>query len=421
MKVGRLAIGIAVACLSGVQLVVAPGALAADPTAPAPLLGKGQPVDWWFVFKFNASSFPACGGAQRQCIFGGEPREYSHYGQQFAYASANDRKLQMGSDCLGDSVLDPVGATFDQIYNGRYNFVVWNDQFYDDPKITGCTKSCGAPWGHSKGVLAWNEQGEGLVLQVSTPSWPAAGSSKSPRMSDGNTLGCVIDPNVEVSQHFFSLKLDRQDVLHVLEALENASAVTNPEDPQIVHNGGPADIQAAVRRLGKRSVSTTWTKVALSVGGVELISKPSRLPVPPWQMVSAVLGGVPLRVASWWAKPWIYTTTDTSSIACWDQSLGEAGPVEIATTGHWQGREYGLKGGSGPNFNHAKIGVSMSGNDRSTIFGDMNQQGSVSPAERPCKSSQNGRGGLFYVLRDQVLHDQLVQLIEGDRAPTHGP
>jgi len=30
-------------------------------TAPAPLLSKGHPVDWWFVFKFNAKSFPGCG------------------------------------------------------------------------------------------------------------------------------------------------------------------------------------------------------------------------------------------------------------------------------------------------------------------------------------------------------------------------
>src|SRR5207253_6991089 len=69
------------------------------------------------------------------------------------------------------------------------------------------TKECGGPWGHSKGTLAWNDAGEGFVLQVTTPSWPAAGSNKFPRKTDGNTLGCVKDDNVEVSQHFFALKL----------------------------------------------------------------------------------------------------------------------------------------------------------------------------------------------------------------------
>jgi len=34
------------------------GALEADADALTPLLKKGRPVDWWFVFKFNASSFP---------------------------------------------------------------------------------------------------------------------------------------------------------------------------------------------------------------------------------------------------------------------------------------------------------------------------------------------------------------------------
>jgi hypothetical protein len=28
-------------------------------SAPTPLTQGGKPVDWWFVFKFNAKSFPA--------------------------------------------------------------------------------------------------------------------------------------------------------------------------------------------------------------------------------------------------------------------------------------------------------------------------------------------------------------------------
>ena len=40
---------------------------------PTPLTQAGQPVTWWFVFKFNAKSFPACGPStlKRSCPFGG--------------------------------------------------------------------------------------------------------------------------------------------------------------------------------------------------------------------------------------------------------------------------------------------------------------------------------------------------------------
>src|SRR6266404_1958864 len=255
--------------------------------APVPLLATGHPVSWWFVFKFNSASFPKCGGtAARACPFGGQVQNYAAYSQQFVYASSEAHTLQQGNDCLGDTTGDPIGATFDQVYNNSFNYVIWNDQFYDDPQIQGCTTSCSAPWGHSKGMLAWNDVGEGLVLQVTTPSWPAAGSLQSPRTTDGNTLGCVKDDNVLVSQHFFALKITKDDLLKILAALHNASVVTDTQNPQIVKNGGPSDVQQLVTQLGAKSNAKTFTSDVLS-SGVELISKPSKLNVPPWQMVSS--------------------------------------------------------------------------------------------------------------------------------------
>ena len=385
--------------------------LAAQPAAtPIPLLKAGQTVDWWFVFKFNAESFPDCGGAaQRSCPFGGAVQPYKSFSQQFAYASSADHTLQHGSGCIGDTTIDPVGATFSQVYKGNFFYVLWNDQCYGDPMSTEA-----APAAHSKGLLAWNKDGSGLVLQVSTPSWPASGSSKKPRKTDGNTLGCVKDNDVLVSQHFFSLKLNKDDVVTVLKALANASVVTDPVKPQIVKNGGPADIQALAKGLGNISMSTTATKDALS-SGVVLISKPSHLNVPPWQMVSAMLGGVPLRVASWWGRPEIPTTTANTNVTCWDQSLPKPGAVQIAITGTWQGKPIGLEGEPEPNGNHAKIGVSTGGTHSYTIFGDMNQQGSLSGPN--CSSSQNGRGGLFFVIDDAPLHGSVQGLIQGDSAP----
>jgi Deoxyribonuclease II len=377
--------------------------------APTPLLKSGQSVDWWFVFKFNAESFPGCGvGAERACPFGGTVQPYNQFSQQFAYASSVNHTLQHGGGCIGDTTIDPLGAVFDQVYNGKFFYVLWNDQFYGDPINTAS-----APAGHSKGMLAWNNDGNGVVVQVSTPSWPGSGNSKNPRKTDGNTLGCVNDNDVLVSQHFFSLKLNKDDVVTVLKALENASVVTDPAKPQIVNNGGPADIQSLVKGLGKVSKSKTASKDKLS-SGVTLISKPSDLHVPAWQMVSAMLGGEPLRAATWWTKPEIPTTSSTTAVGCWDESLGKPGAVEIATTGTWEGKTIGLEGMAEPEGNHAKIGVST-GAHTYAIFGDMNQQGSLSGPK--CESSQNGRGGLFYVIDDAKLFRSVRDLINGGTAP----
>jgi Deoxyribonuclease II len=383
---------------------------AAPASSPTPLLTSTQAVDWWFAFKLNAESFPNCGGTiQRTCTFGGKVQPYHEFGQQFAYASSADHTLRQGDGCIGETTTDPLGATFNQVYTGRLFYVLWNDQFYGDPINTE-----DAPAGHSKGMLAWNNDGNGFVLQVSTPSWPGSGSDLFPRRVDGNTLGCVQDNDVMVSQHFFALKLNKDDVVTVLKALQNASVVTDPTKRELVNNGGPADIQALVNGLGKLSTSKTFTKDKLS-SGVVLISKPSDLHVPPWQMVSALLDSVSLRAATWWAKPEIPTTTANTVVGCWDGSLSKPGAVEIATSGTWGGKTIGLDGIAEPEGNHAKIGVSTSGPHSYSIFGDMNQQGSLSGPS--CKSSQNGRGGMFFVIDDKVLFGSISDLIKGSTAP----
>ena len=97
---------------------------------------------------------------------------------------------------------------------------------------------------------------------------------------------------------------------------------------------------------------------------------------------------------------------------CWDASLATPGPVAIVETGTWDGKPIGLVGGNSPVGNHAKIGVSDGGGAELSIFGDLNQQGTLvpvtpkktkaNPHPKPtCDSSQNGRGGTFYVLDDR--------------------
>jgi hypothetical protein len=146
---------------------------APDALAPIPLLKSGQPVDWWFVFKFNAASFPERGGVPRTCLFGGTVEPSKSFGQPFAFASGADGTFRHGGGCAGDATTDPLGATSRQVYGGKFFYVLRNDQFYADPIRTQF-----APAGHSK--------------------------------------------------DFFAPKLNRADVAVVLKALANASVVTDP-------------------------------------------------------------------------------------------------------------------------------------------------------------------------------------------------
>jgi hypothetical protein len=435
---GRPARRVVRTLLTGLVLLIAGiGPVWPAGEAPAPLLRKGEPVDWWFAFKFNSQqTFAGCGpdSGTRTCIFGGNVQARERFGQQFAVASSRGNALSQGKGCIGATTSDPVGATFDQVYNGNFNYVIWNDQFYGDPVLSTCKSShCGAPWGHSKGILAWDKDGEGFVMQVSTPSWPGSGTNRIKRKV-GNTLGCISsNNNLLASQHFFALRLDKGDLLKVLAALKVAGVVTDPTKLQIVNNGGPDDVQALVRELGQRpkklkidpekqlNADDYFTRAELS-SKVLLIAKTSNLTAPPWQMLSAILDGTAERTATWWMRPAINTTTKSSQVKCLtpfvapkhgDPILKKAqGPVAIALTGSWDSKDIKLAAPS----NHAKIGVSTAGSHHYVIFGDLNQQGTLSPPD--CDKSQNGRGGLFFVLDNKELADSVADLIDGDTAPT---
>ena len=435
--------------------------------APAPLLTPGEAVDWWFLFKFNAAEEPEPAlptGQKGLFDFDGwvqpgyelEPKRHS---QQYLVASSKSAKLKRGKGYLGTSTSDPLGATFDQIYSGSYYYIIWNDQFYDDPKATGF-----GPWGHSKGMLAWDKDGNGVVMQVSTPSWPASGNKKYPRQTEGNTLGYVRDNDIEVSQHFFATKVTKADVLMILKAMRNAAVVTGvstanqwktrpkvkkaaygdkpavpwspplpkplpnaPDLKQVFNIGGPKDIQAQAKLVlaakpGNKSIAKECLSQTLS-NGMKLISKSASYAVPPWQLVSASLGGVDLRVASWWEGEAINSTTRKNPTpGCWHDDLGTPGAVQIALTGKWKDIVLGLKGSASPNGNHAKIGHSTEDGVNLSIFGDMNQMGAWVKdgyqKGQTCDVHQNGRGGMFFVVDNKTLNKSVAALIEGTSAPT---
>jgi len=402
-------------------------ALTAPSPAPLPLLAAGKPVSWWFAYKFSSQSFPGnAADPNRSCSFGGTlRRDGSHYSQHYAVASSANPDLVDGPGLLGTSNGDPLGATFGQVYNGRYYYVIWNDQFYNDPARDGpeCDdKQCGSPWGHSKGILAWDQNGNGLIIQVTTPSWPAAGSSAHIR-KDGNTLGCVSnDNNIANAQDFFALQLNREDVKTILRALAVASVSTDISNPQIVNRRIDGvtplpDIDPLVGALGHQSRDKAFLDVSLS-SGVRLITKPSALHVPPWQFVSSRLGGENLLTATWWAYPKIASTRSAADVHCWDPLLTAApGRVDVAVSANWEGTPVAFTGGP----NHAKLGVSLDGGHGYAIFGDLNQQGQLGDPQNPnapnCGSSQNGRGGMFFVIANPTLRNGIVKLIAGKVAP----
>ena len=67
--------------------------------------------------------------------------------------------------------------------------------------------------------------------------------------------------------------------------------------------------------------------------------------------------------------------------------------------------------------------MSEGGNVTFSIFGDMNQQGVLVPRKTKsapkgtCDSSQDGRGGTFYVLDNPKLFESMTSLLKGQTAP----
>jgi hypothetical protein len=388
-------------------------------------------VDWWFAYKFDAEKFASdWHDRPPKCAFAGTLQK-NPFSQAYAMAAAGQEALADGPGLIGTSDGDPLGATFGEIYNGKFHYILWNDQFDPSPAIHG-----GATWAHAKGMVAWDDAGDGMVVQVTTPSWPGSASPKHPRTAMvGNTLGCIQKPNnVIYAQHFFALRLTHDDLLAVLDALKTASVVTDtsvthsaptnedvPNFPELFNNGGPDDVQKAARLVGvARSLTKTPTLVKLS-SGVRLIAKPSAVYAPPWQLVSSMLDNEPLRVASWWGDSPIPDTTAGQVFGCWPKDRAAPGAVSIVHAGYWDKVTFNLEEGpfgkpQANDGNHAKIGISGPTGHKLVVFGDMNQAGFLEPTgAQGCAHSQVSRGGLFFVLQSDKLWASLDQMFQ------HGP
>jgi hypothetical protein len=409
---------------------------ASQAASPEPLVKSGAPATWWFAYKFWVQDIASSAGdPPADCKFGGSINP-GGFSQRYVVASSNDPLLKDGPGLIGKGDNDPLGATFGAIFHGDFNYVVWNDQFYGSPVFhhPQCSTSdrqnnCMSPWGHAKGMMAWNTAGDGVVIQVTTPDWPGSASQNHPRVvsstypkGKGNTLGCVANNNVIYAQHFFALKLSADDVKQVLRALDRASVATLTNSAQLVGTtaGGtnlPADVQQLVDKLQKTHPSTATAPFDVTLSsGVRLIAKPSDFNAPPWQFVSWRLGAADLRVATWNNPPTIPSTYDEKKVGCWPAAYRSAGQVphigrvESATTGRWGPTTLHLRSSQ----NHGKFGVSRDAGGTLSIFGDLNQSGNLTGS---CGLGQNGRGGLFFVVDDAQLATSIRSLLDGDSEP----
>ena len=217
---------------------------------PVPLNGKGQQVDWWLALKYKYADkgvVDPCGSVHLTCPFGTSADGVKGARSTgFLYADSTGVPLQaydkLDYSCLGQSKdNDPLGETFNQVTN-KYNYVIWNDQFYKDPIITKT-----GTWGHSKGLMCWTEGGDGIVLQVTTPDWPrAAADATSTKLNRGNSLGCTTDDSTKISQQFFCARLSQADLQQLTaRILVPARLVMDITIPQIAN-------------LGSDSVSDAW-------------------------------------------------------------------------------------------------------------------------------------------------------------------
>ena len=423
---------------------------------PSPRVDSLTAVDWLAVYKFDAKF--ATTAPPDHCVFDTSERIAADYKgkqcQHYAMSTNSNPKLTampFGS-LIGTSTDDPLGATFDQFFNGPEDnsYVIYNDQFYGDPSPTSaCSEAKGC--GHAKGAVMWDAKGDGILLQVTTPNWPRNADASEPTTvpGNGNTLGCITQKkdgsakpqnNIYHGQHFFSVKLREGDAAKVLTALRVAQVFTNSKKSQIYRTLYKTAVQKKLKGLADaikpndpQSVPEMYVekgyRETLSTG-VVVLAKPSQLTVPPWHFVSAHLGGISLDVATWYEKAKMIKNTNASDAtdcqaddSCCARplfsSIGPFGSVTNYLCGTFEGKKVDLRAGTGASVagNHAKIGVSTSEDAPWVVFSDMNQAGCWNKNDAGCSQcakSQSRRGGTFYAVSDLELWRSWRSLIAGN-------
>ena len=310
----------------------------------------------------------------------------------------------------------------------------------DSRALPHFNNGCGSPWGHSKGAFAFEEGSLGFFLQGTTPNWPDP--------SQGDTfapLGCQLDNNVYLSQSFLGVTLASDDFTTIAPVLEKArlcssgslscrngssghmvdfnctSEATRGEDWSILNTAF-----AATSTMDMPSEGLNITAPGGST--LRLFSHSAAYENPPWLLVANDLG-VDLGVASWWDFNYGQATLcsgDDYSNATENYCLinnelglalntqgGAAQSVENAIAASFMvggaDRAWALWGEFSGIASHAKFGVAGDQTSHWVVSGDQNSQGF--DCSSACNGSQQGRGGLFFAVQDEALHESLYDLL----------
>ena len=394
--------------------------------------GFGNPVDWFAVVKLPQDAIdcdcpppPSCpsdASDSRDASGGGQYWDDKRAsGLCYLYADNNKPEFtwfrDAGFGCLSEEN-NPVTQTLNQRPGNDY--AIWNDQM-SKSAIPGTYKDCSSPRAHSKGAMIVGKSGRGVILNASTPDFPDP---------DSNVLGCSEDDNTEVTQHFFAASLPIDAMYKWKKAMVNAELcqVNDVDDGGVDLN---PDIDASKTNTSVEVQTTNGEPLTIIVKGAKQDGVP-------WDLV-ATETNADLDVLSWYANPEYYPVCKNQLTPCltgWQTDWQESGSIDkiashsinvvtsldfgkyceadISTCGTEKQFCCGL-GGSAKYKNHAKMAAATvsdeSENDDNSVvvFGSMNMQGNPDTTT-PCSSSQMGRGGDFYTLKNKDLHESMQDL-----------
>ena len=350
----------------------------------APLDGKGNPVDWWFLVKLPQGATSVCSGCASPACPSWQGSRSG--GVCYWYADSNNPTLRfysdLGFDCLSGTN-NPVTQTLNQM-KGR-SYIIWNDQGSKTSK-PGTYPDKGAPIAHSKGAAAFGGS-TGFIMNVSTPNFPDP---------DLYTLGCQEDDNVEVSQHFFAFSVNKSGMSSWAAAVANAQLSVISQNNWIF----------ADTTVGGHS--TTANLLTLQNLPVRLIVKGSKDFFIPWDYVTNSLGSS-VKALTWYASPTTPPIGTGSTMNCLYQSPARF-DVDVVRSLQTPDGSFSWcgQGEASPTCNHAKIGVGIG--TGWVVAGSMNMQGNIDSTG--CESSQMGRGGDFYGFQSPSLWNGLDQMFK---------
>ena len=408
-----------------IVLILALFALASS-SSVVPIDWNGNPVDWWIAIKLpadllnNSCPSPICTGSTY-------PDSYS--GLACLYADANTPAF-VYKTCLGQGN-DALSNTLNQIWDGSSGsspyFQIWNDQFNVGMHSPDKSQGCEAPGAHSKGALAYDDDGNGWYLSATTPAFPDI-STTPPE----NALGCQSDNNLKLAQQFFCFSLGSSDFQKLASTMNVCRFCARCDPASSCQNLDSSDLGTTLATAfdydnNKGSSDCLYANIStFGVDGatplaITAVMKGNQALVSPWSLVATVLQTDLSVVSFWLASPLLPTICagDIWSDNCLRASINGSTLAlnDYSVENIMKLTASGVSFNATEGQNHMKWGVGTPHDGSSSswvIFGSMNQQGSA--GDNACDSgcapgAQNGRGGDFFAFANATLWKSLTQMV----------